>query len=73
MSNQESPLTMTIEEVAVQLGIGRTLAYSLAQRNELPVPVLKLGRRLVVSRVALDQVMTQVKSSSSDRRESVPV
>jgi excisionase family DNA binding protein len=54
---QMESLTLTIEEVAAALGIGRTLAYDLARRDELPVPVLRLGRRLVVSRVALERTL----------------
>jgi excisionase family DNA binding protein len=54
---QTESLTLTIEEVAAVLGIGRTLAYDLARRDELPVPVLRLGRRLVVSRVALERTL----------------
>lgn len=50
-------LTLTVEEVAQRLGISRTLAYELAATNQLPVPTFRLGRRLVVSRVALDRVL----------------
>ncbi|MFG1892641.1 DNA-binding protein [Micromonospora zamorensis] len=34
-------------------GIGRDLSYSLARQGVFPVPVLRLGRRLVVTRAAL--------------------
>ena len=40
-----------------RLGIGRTLAYRLARTGGLPVPVLRLGRRLVVPRAALDRAL----------------
>jgi len=40
--------TMSVEEAARRLGIGRTLAYELAQRGELP-GALRLGRRFVVT------------------------
>ena len=49
--------TATLGEVAALLGIGRSTAYELAQRDALPVPVIRLGRRLVVSRAALDRVL----------------
>lgn len=42
--------TLTITEAAELLGIGRNLAYQLAARDELPVRVLHLGRRLLVPR-----------------------
>jgi excisionase family DNA binding protein len=45
--------TYSIQEVADLLGIGRSLAYELAQEGTLP-GVKRLGRRYVVSRAALD-------------------
>ena len=56
-SDRPPPFTMTVEEAARRLGIGRTLAYDLARRDRLPVPVLRLGRRLVVPRPALERVL----------------
>lgn len=44
--------TVTVEEAAELLGIGRSLAYELARSGELP-GVIKLGHRYVVSRTAL--------------------
>jgi len=49
--------TLTVEEAAARLGISRTLAYELARAGRLPVSVLRLGRRVVVSRMALDRVL----------------
>lgn len=49
--------TATLGEVASLLGIGRSTAYELAQRDALPIPVIRLGRRLVVSRAALDRLL----------------
>ncbi len=40
-------LTMTIPEVAKALGISRGLAYDLAKRDVLPVPVIRIGSRKV--------------------------
>ena len=48
-------MTMTITEAAQALGIGRTLAYELARTGELPT--IKLGRRLVVPRWALQRLV----------------
>ena len=44
-------LVVTVPEAATLLGISRALAYELAARGELPV--IRLGRRLVVPRRAL--------------------
>ena len=49
------PDTVTVEEAAQRLNISRTLAYQLARGGELP-GVIRLGRRLVVSRAVLDRV-----------------
>lgn len=45
---------LSLVEFAHLLGIGKTTAYELAQRNELPVPVLRVGRQYRVSRKAYD-------------------
>jgi len=45
-------LAVTVEEAARLLGISRTLAYELVTRDQLPH--LRLGRRIVVSRRALE-------------------
>lgn len=46
----EERLTLTVEEAAELAGISRSLAYSLAREGSLP-GVIRLGRRLLVSRV----------------------
>ncbi len=49
--------TASITEVADRLGIARSTAYELAASGRLPVPVIRLGRRMVVPRVALDRLL----------------
>ena len=51
-------MVMTIPEAAKTLGISRGLAYQLAGRDELPVKVIKCGRRLLVSRQALYDLLS---------------
>jgi len=48
-------LTLTVEEAARLLGISRALAYELVTRDELPH--LRLGRRIVVPRRALESML----------------
>ena len=48
-------LALTISEAASLLGIPRALAYDLAARGELPS--VRLGRRLVVPKVALMEMI----------------
>ena len=49
---EQERLTMTVEEAATLLGVSRALAYDLVRRGELPC--LRLGRRVVVPRKALE-------------------
>jgi excisionase family DNA binding protein len=50
-------LTYTLTEAAVLLGISRALAYEAAHRGELPV--CRVGRRMLVPRVALLRLLDQ--------------
>jgi len=50
-------LTYTLSEAASRLGISRALAYEAAQRGELPV--CRIGRRVLVPRVALLRLLGQ--------------
>lgn len=50
-------LTMTIPEFAQATGISKNLAYSLAREDQLPIPVIKLGRRIVLSRRAVEKLL----------------
>lgn len=48
---------MTIEEVARYLGTGLRQTYEAARRDALPAPVVKVGRRMLVSRTALERAL----------------
>ena len=48
-------LTMTVEEAAKALGIGRNLAYQQAADGVLPT--VRIGRRLLVPREALKELL----------------
>ena len=50
--------TISLVEAGKVLGIGRTTAYELARRGTLPV--LRLGRKLVVPKVALERMLSEV-------------
>lgn len=47
--------TISVPETAKLLGISRNLAYELARTGRLPT--LRLGRRLLVPRVALEELL----------------
>ena len=56
---QEERVTFTVEETAKLLGIGRQLAYDRAKTGE--IPVIKIGRRLLVPRAALEKLFADPK------------
>ena len=47
--------TYKIEEAGRLLGIGRNQAYEAARRGELPT--IKIGKRLLVPKAALDRML----------------
>jgi excisionase family DNA binding protein len=49
--------TYKIEEVAQLLGISMPTAYRAATDDHLPVPVIRVGRRYLVSRAALNEFL----------------
>lgn len=51
----EEPEMLKLDQAGKLLGISRWLAYDLHRRGEFPVPVLKLGRCLRVSRPVLEE------------------
>ena len=60
-------LTMSIEEAAKVLGVGRNFCYELAKTGQLPT--IRLGsRRLVVPRIALEKMLetADVQPKESD-------
>jgi len=53
----EDKLTYSVEEAAKLLGIGRNLCYEKVKTGE--IPVLKIGRRLLIPKVALDKLLSE--------------
>ncbi len=49
--------TYSIDEVSVLLGLSRNSTYVAAREGLLPVPVIKIGKRMLVSRAALDRFL----------------
>ncbi len=59
-------LTYTVEECARLLGIGRQLAYDRVKTGE--IPVIKVGRRLLVPRRALEKLLEQGQFAKGQRQ-----
>ena len=57
MENTEEKLIYSVEEAAKLLGIGRSAAYEAARSGELPV--IRIGRRWLVSKQALDRMLSE--------------
>jgi len=53
----EERLTLSVVEAAKVLGIGRNLCYDKVKTGE--IPVIKIGRRLLVPRSALEKLLEQ--------------
>ena len=47
--------TMTVDEAARHLGIGRNLAYESVKRKQ--IPSIRLGNRILVPRQALERLL----------------
>lgn len=63
--------TLTVEEAARILGIGRQVAYAQARKGWLgPVPVLRVGKRLLVPRRALERALAGDIATPKDDHEA---
>lgn len=56
-------LTLKIEEAAKVLGISRNTAYDAARNGQLPT--VKIGRRFLVPKAALDRMLESAKPDAS--------
>jgi len=62
--------TMTVEEAAHMLGISRSSAYECVRRGELRA--LRLGRRLVVPRDALEELLASSQVTAPTLPQTEP-
>ena len=60
-TTNDERLVWSVEEAGRRLGISRAHAYELVARGELPH--LRLGRRIVVPRYALELLLASVDST----------
>ena len=57
--------TVNLPVAFKMLGISRPVGYALAKRDALPVPVIRLGNRMVVSKHALEAVLSATKNDDT--------
>ncbi len=55
--SESTMATMNIPEFAKVIGISRGKAYELAACDELPVRVIRLGKRVVLSRAEVHRLL----------------
>jgi excisionase family DNA binding protein len=60
--------TVTVEQAAEILGISRGSAYTLAKSGALPT--VRLGRRLLVPRAAMDRLLGETPSHGLGRTDA---
>ncbi len=62
MENKEK-LTLSVPECAKRLGIGQNAAYEAVARGE--IPVIKVGKRLLVPKAQLEKLLAGELSSKN--------
>jgi excisionase family DNA binding protein len=60
----EDKLTLSVEEAAKVLGIGRNLCYDRVKTGE--IPAIRIGRRLLVPRRALEKLLEEGRLVASN-------
>lgn len=61
---------LTVDEAAILLGITRSTAYRAIHANSFPVPVIRLGGRLRISRAALMRLLYDEIPQRSEKVEA---
>ena len=64
----DDKLTLSVEEAAKVLGIGRNLCYDRVKTGE--IPAIKIGKRLLVPRRALEKLLADPKSLNRHQQPS---
>jgi excisionase family DNA binding protein len=59
--------TMKVDEAGKELGISRNAAYQAARAGE--IPTIRIGRRLLVPRVALERMLVEAGQKAAPKAE----
>lgn len=62
VGREDERKTISVDEAAKRLGIGRNSAYEAAHRGELPV--VKIGKRLLVPTAAFERLLAGEKGAA---------
>jgi len=62
----DEPLAPSVKAAARILGLGRASAYEAVRTGQ--IPSLRLGKRIVVPRAALNRMLSQADNCKSDHR-----
>ena len=69
MVNQDDyRLTLSVEEARASLGIGRNTMYEAIHQGQ--IPFIRIGRRILIPRVALERFLLLQSSSGQYSEES---
>ncbi len=60
-TDRQTSRTLNIDVAGAMLGMSRPTSYKLARQDEFPVPVIRFGRRMVVSRDAIEELLSRRK------------
>ena len=66
------PFLLTLPELAAHLRIDRATVYRLLQRNELPIPVLRLGRSPRVRATDVEDYLAELAAEEQQLRPIRP-
>jgi len=50
-------LTVTIDELAALTGVSRNTWFESVKRGDCPLPTIRVGRRIVIPRAAVEQLL----------------
>ena len=67
---QEDKLVYSVTEIAKLLGIGRSKAYELVRSGT--IPSLRLGRRIVIPKLALSLFLAECAHQNPDEADQQP-
>lgn len=57
--------TMNLDEFSRITNVSRPVIYREARRDNLPVPVIRIGQRMVLDREAVEELLAKRKDSDA--------